>query len=136
MDLVTKMYICFGTGMRSEKEAFDKAIEMLKRMDIDVYSTRLDKYYSYPRISDSFSDSRAYIIPKKNTTLKGSQKWKREVTSIVRDTIDHLREYFRRCNSENGFSADKGRFGWIVRQKRSDRIDTVLFSSHVLRTAC
>ena len=133
MDLVTKMYICFGTGMRSEKEAFDKAMEMLKRMDIDVYSTRLDKYYGYPGISDSFSDSRVYIIPKKNTTLEGSQKWKREVTSIVRDTIDHLREYFKRCNSESGFSSDKRRFCWVVRQKRSDRIDTALFSGHVLR---
>ena len=133
MDLATKMYICFGTSMRSEKEAFDKAMEMLKRMDIDVYSTRLDKYYSYPGISESFSNARVYIIPKKNSTFKGSQKWKREVTSIVRGTIDHLREYFRRCNSESGFSADKRRFGWIVMQKKPDRIDTALFSSHVLR---
>jgi len=40
MDLATKMYICFGTSMRSEKEAFDKAMEMLKRMDIDpLYTT-------------------------------------------------------------------------------------------------
>jgi len=133
MDLATKMYICFGTSMRSEKEAFDKAMEMLKRMDIDVHSTRLDMYYSYPGISESFSNARVYIIPKKNSTFKGSQKWKREVTSIVRDTIDHLREYFRRCNSESGFSADKRRFGWIVMQKKPDRIDTALFSSHVLR---
>jgi len=35
--------------------------------------------------------------------------------------------------AESGFSADKRRFGWIVTQKRSDRINTALFSSHVLR---
>jgi hypothetical protein len=45
-------------------------MEMLKRIDIDVYSTRLDKYYNYPRISESFSDSRVYIIPKKILLLR------------------------------------------------------------------
>ena len=34
MDLAIKMYTCFGTSMRSEKETFDKAMETLKRMDI------------------------------------------------------------------------------------------------------
>ena len=131
MDLVTKMYICYGTSMRSEKEAFNRAMKMLEGIDVDINSTRLDRYYSYPGISELFDNSRVYIIPKKNVRVGGSRKWKRELFHFVSDPLGHLKEYFKRNNSESGFSADKRRFGWIVRQKRSDRIDTALFSNHL-----
>jgi len=42
MDLKTRMYIAFGSNMKSEKE--DRAMMMLSHMDI----ARLDRYYSYP----------------------------------------------------------------------------------------
>jgi Transposase len=129
MDLFTKMY--YGTSMRNEKEAFDRAIRMLDRLDININSTQLDKYYSYPGISEIFETPD--IIPKKNAKVGGSWKWKRELFYFVSDPLGHLKEYFRRNNSESGFSADKRRFGWIVRQKRDDRIDTALFPNHVLR---
>jgi transposase len=44
-------------------------------------------------------------------------------------TFAYLREYFRRNNSESGFSSDKRKFGWMVRQRRDDRIDIAQFSN-------
>ncbi|HIH97550.1 MAG TPA: hypothetical protein HA346_00840 [Thermoplasmata archaeon] len=38
MDLDTKMYLCYGTGMGSEKEAFKKAMRMLGEIDVRINS--------------------------------------------------------------------------------------------------
>ena len=46
MDLRTKMYIAFGSSMKSEKEAFDNAINFIKTVDVKLKSVRLDKYLS------------------------------------------------------------------------------------------
>ena len=40
--------------------------------------------------------------------------------------VDFLSEYFHRNLCESCFSADKGRFGSVVRQKREDRQHTAL----------
>lgn len=52
LDLKTGMYAVFGMSMKSEKEAFDKAMEMLaeinKSIVVTLESIRLDKYYSSP----------------------------------------------------------------------------------------
>jgi len=90
------------------KEAFDKAMAMLRRIGIHVNSTRLDKYYSYPSISEIFDDARVYIIPKKNATLKGSWKWRRELSRLVSDTLEYLGEDSRRNNSDSGFQPTRG----------------------------
>src|SRR6266498_3820782 len=45
MDLETKMYVCFGSSLKSEKEAFDKAMQMLRFVDVKINSIRLDRYY-------------------------------------------------------------------------------------------
>lgn len=126
MDLDSKMYVAFGMSLKSEKEAFDKAMEMLKRIDIEIESVRLDKYYSYPSYVDRFGKAKVYVIPKKNATLKGSWKWKDLMEEFVNDTMAYLRQYYLRNNSESGFSADKRWFGWKVGQKRDDRIGTAL----------
>ena len=104
---------------------------MLDRLDININSTQLDKYYSYPGISEIFETPD--IIPKKNAKVGGSWKWKRELFYFVSDPLGHLKEYFRRNNAESCFSADNTLFFAIVRQKRDDRIDTALFPNHVLR---
>jgi transposase len=126
MDLDSKMYVAFGMSLKSEKEAFDKAMEMLKRIDIEIESVRLDKYYSYPSYVDIFGKAKVYVIPKKNATLNGSWKWKDLMAEFVNDTMAYLRQYYLRNNSESGFSADKRWFGWKVAQKRDDRISTTL----------
>ena len=126
MDLKSKMYVAFGMSLKSEKEAFDKAMEMLKHIDVEINSIRLDKYYSFPSYVDRFGKAKVYIIPRKNATLRGSWKWKDTMEEFVGDTIPYLEQYFLRNNSEAGFSADKRWFGWKVEQKRNDRISTAL----------
>lgn len=126
MDLKTKMYICFGTSLISEAKAFHKAMEMLKELDIKIKSVRLDRYYSFPCYVKLFPNSKFYIIPRKNTKIGNGTEWIHALQSFVWDTINHLEEYFKRNNSESEFGGDKKMFGWRVRQKRPDRIDTAL----------
>ncbi len=126
LDLKSKMYVAFGMSLKSEKEAFDRAMEMIKKIDIQIDSIRLDKYYSFSSYVDKFGEAKVYVIPRKNATLRGSWKWKDTMEDFVNNTFSYLGQYFRRNNSESGFSADKRMFGWRVGQKRDDRIDTAL----------
>lgn len=127
MDLKTKMYVAYGTSLKSEKEAFDRAMEMLNTMDIKLESIRLDRYYSFPSYVDRFRETRVYVIPRKNETLRGSWKWKRTMLDFVQNTLHYLEQYYMREHSENGWSVDKRRFGWNVAQRRADRINTADF---------
>ncbi len=131
MDLKSKMYVAFGMSLKSEKEAFDKAMVMLKSIDVEIESVRLDKYYSFPSYVDRFGKAKVYVIPRKNATLNGSWKWKDLMEEFVNDTLAYLGHYFLRNNSESGFSADKRYFGWRVRQKRNDRISMALICTRV-----
>jgi transposase len=70
MDLDSKMYVAFGMSLKSEKEAFDKAMEMLKHIDIEIESVRLDKYYSSPSYVDRFGKAKVYVIPKKKCNVE------------------------------------------------------------------
>ena len=127
MDLSTKMYVCHGSSLRSEKEAFDKAMQMLHEFGIKIDSIRLDKYYSCPIYVDQFKESKVYIIPKKNVELGHGTPWLKTMGRFLDDTSGYLAEYYKRQNSESGFSGDKKLLGWKVSQKREDRIDTALF---------
>ncbi len=131
MDLRSKMYIAYGSSLKSEKEAFDKAMKMLEKIDAEVESVRLDKYYSFPSYVDRFGHAKVFVIPRKNATVKGSWKWKDTMEDFVKNTVPYLEQYYLRNNSESGFSADKRWFGWKVGQKRDDRIDTALTCTNV-----
>ena len=111
------MYVAFGMSLKSEKEAFDRAMEMLKQIDVEIQSVRLDKYYSSPSYVDRFGKAKVYVIPRKNATLRGSWKWKDTMKEFVENTIPFLEQYYLRNNSESGFSVDKRWFGWQVVQK-------------------
>ena len=128
MDIKSKMYLGFGSSLKSEKEAYYNAFNMVKETGISIRSIRLDRYYSFPSVvnflSNSFGEINFFLIPKKNSTLKGSFKWKQMLSSFVENTPNFLNEYYKRNYSEGGFSEDKKRTGWKVGQKREDRIDT------------
>ena len=127
MDLDTKMYVGYGTSMRSEKEAFKAALGMANAAGVSIRSARLDKYYSYQSITKEFgNDTKLYVIPKRNATIKGSPAWKRIIKSFVTDVFHHLKEYYKRNNSESGFNVDKGLCGRKIFQRREDRIGTAL----------
>jgi len=131
LDIETRMYICYGMSLRSEKKAFDNAMKMLEKIDIEIGSIRLDRYYSFPSYVDRFEEAKVYVIPRKNSTLRGSWKWKRTMMEFVEDTIPYLEQYYLRNHSESEFSVDKRWFGWRVRQRREDRINTALSCMNV-----
>jgi len=95
LDLDTKLYVAYGMSLRSEKQAFEKAKEMLENVkaeiDINLDSIRLDRYYSFPSYIDKFGETKVYIIPRKNSTLRGSWKWKRTMKEFVEDTFNYLK---------------------------------------------
>jgi len=124
MDLSSRMYLAYGSSMKSEKEAFDRAMRMLSTIDVEIDTVRLDRYYSYPGYADAFDEAtKIFVIPKSNSTLNGSWRWKDAMIEFVRDTMKYLEEYHQRSNSESGFAADKKMFGWSIAQRRDDRID-------------
>ena len=128
IDLKTGMYAGFGYSKKSEMEAFEKAMKMLERLGIAMDEVSLDKYYSSRKVLKLFGKRTAvYVIPKKNVSKLGFE-WYRVVKRIVEDPVLFLKKYFMRNLSEAGFSADKRRFGWTVRQRRGDRQETAMFS--------
>jgi transposase len=123
MDLSTRMYLAYGSSLRSEKEAYGRAMGMLSTLDVTLASVRLDRYYSTPGYVDSLGETRVFVIPKSNATLNGSWRWKETMIRFVKDPLGYLEEYHKRSNSEAGFSADKKMLGWSIAQRREDRID-------------
>lgn len=132
LDLATWLYVAYGMSLKSEKEACEKAKKMLSKTGVDLISIRLDKYHSTQSSVDSFKDTKVYIIPKKNATVKGSLKWKKTLEDFAHNTLSYLEQYYKRENSESGFSQDKRWFGWKVEQRREDRIDTAIACSNIL----
>jgi transposase len=128
LDVATKMHIGFGTSFKSEREAYNRAIEMVKKTGIKVQSMRLDRYYSaqmhVKELQELFGDLKVFLIPKKDATVRGSLKWSQTMKEFITNTFAYLKEYYKRNQSESGFSEDKKRIGWKLGQKREDRIDT------------
>ena len=132
MDIDTGMYVGYGTSMKSEKEAFRNAISMTKKLGVTVNSTRLDKYYSHQSITEKFDPgTTTYIIPKKNAKIKGPHAWKQIIVNFIEHPFSYLREYYKRNNSESGFSVDKRMSGWKIWQRKTNRIDTALMCKGV-----
>ena len=127
MDLETRLYIAFGSSMKSEREAYGRAMDLLSSIGVDMDSIRLDRYYSSPSYMDRLGNTKVFVIPKKNATLNGSQKWKDTMKDFVENTMQYLEQYHQRSNSESGFAADKKMLGWNISQRREDRIDSALF---------
>jgi len=128
IDIDTGMYVGFGYSNRSEKDAFNKAMKMLKEMGVKMNSISLDKYYSTRKTLKVFGKETAvYVIPKKNLSRIGFD-WLRVIERIIEAPYKFLKRYFKRNLSESGFSADKRRFGWLIRQKREDRREMALFA--------
>ena len=128
IDIDTGMYVGFGYSSRSEKDAFNKAMKMLKEMGVKMNSISLDKYYSTRKTLKVFGKETAvYVIPKKNLSRIGFD-WLRVIERIIDAPYKFLKRYFKRNLSESGFSADKRRFGWLIRQKREDRREMALFA--------
>jgi transposase len=132
IDIETGMYVGLGYSNRSEKDAFNKAMKMLRNMGVKINSISLDKYYSTRKVLRMFDrETAVYVIPRKNLSRIGFD-WLKVIERIVEAPYRFLRRYFKRNLSESGFSADKRRFGWVVRQRREDRREMALFAIGLL----
>jgi transposase len=76
-------------------------------------------------------ETAVYVIPKRNLARIGFE-WLRVIERIVEMPYRFLKMYFKRNLSEAGFSADKRRFGWLIRQRRGDRREMALFAVGLL----
>ena len=132
MDVEKRIYLAYGTSYKSEKEAYNKAIEMLKEMNISLESIRLDRYYSgknlVKNLNEKFPGIKSYLIPKKGTLVRGCTEWLQMLNNFCTKTNEYFKEYFKRNQSESGFSEDKRRFGWRIPQKIESRINMAYFS--------
>jgi len=131
IDIASGLYVGCGVSRISEMDAYTKAVAMLKRLDISMKSLRLDKYFSCRKIIQQFDRSVSlFLIPKKN--LCRIKTWRDILERILESPVSFLKQYFKRNLSESCFSADKGRFSSIIKQKRDDRQQSALFSNTLL----
>ena len=125
MDLETRMYVGYAVSVKSEKDAYHKALEMIGKMRIDLKSIRLDKYYSGQSLLEDFNENTMiFLIPKSNSRIRGRRNWREIIRRFMDDPMNYLREYFRRNASESGFSSDKRTTGGLIYQRRIDRKET------------
>jgi len=76
------IYVGLGYS-QSEKDAFEKAMKMLREMGIEVNSISLDKYYSSRKTLRMFdAETAVYVIPKRNLARIGFE-WLRVIERIV-----------------------------------------------------
>ena len=133
IDLASGMYVVCGVSRHSERDAFSRVVVMLRRIGVAVKSIRLDKYFSSRKVIRMFDKSVSlFLIPKKNPARVGA--WADILMRMMASPVDFLSEYFHRNVCESGFSADKGRFGRTIKQKRADRQEMALFSNAFLHT--
>ncbi len=132
MDLATWMYVGYGFSMKSEKDAFNKAAEMMRECSVIPLTVRLDQYYGSQFVTKLFEKETAiFVIPKDGITIKGPPEWKDIIRTLMTDPIAFLKEYYRRENSESAFAADKKFDGWKVTQKLDERISTAVMCKGV-----
>jgi transposase len=128
IDIDTGLYVACGYSNTSEMEAFYKAMGMLQASGMPIDSMALDKYYSARKVIMLFGkETELYLIPKKNIANVGLE-WSQILRRATEDPYLFLKGYYLRNLCEAGFSADKRRFGGVVRQRREDRRETALFS--------
>ena len=125
MDLTTRIHVGYPVSVKSERDAYYRALDMIRKMNIDLESVRLDKYYSGQSILEDFNENTMiFIIPKKNSRIRGRSKWIDIIRRFMDNNMNYLREYFKRNALESGFSSDKRTTGNLVYQWRNDRKET------------
>ena len=63
---------------------------MIKKINIDLKSVRLDRYYSGQSILEDFSENTMiFIIPKKNSRIRGRSKWREIIRRFMDDPMNY-----------------------------------------------
>ena len=85
-------------------------------------SIRIDRCNSGQSIFDDLSqNTRIFIIPKRNSRIRGKRGWRNIIRRFMNNPMTYPREYFKRSDSEEGFSADKKSTGHMIFQRRKER---------------
>ena len=118
--------------LNQKKKLFLEAKKMLFDNGFFIKSIRLDKYYSHQTIMEEFDkNTKVYLIPKSNATIRGSFEWKKMLKKFVNNTLGYLAEYYKREKSESANSKDKKRCS-LIRQRLSSRIEGAAQTNIVL----
>lgn len=132
IDLDTNLFIGYAVGFKSEKQLFLEAKQMLFDNGFSLNSIRMDKYYSHQSIIKEFNkNTRVYLIPKKNATIRGSFEWKQMLKRFVSNPLNYLAEYHKRSKSESANSKDKKRCR-LIRQRKTERIIGAAQTNHLI----
>jgi len=132
IDIDTGMYVALGYSNVSEMCAYNKAMDMLREIEVPMKSITLDRYYISGKILRILGkETEVFVIPKKNISKIGFE-WSKIIKRIIEDPFMFMKNHFKRNLSECGFSSDKRRFGWVIRQKRDDRREASLFAIGLL----
>ena len=85
--------------MKSEEHAHRDTHSMLDITLTDAGSIRLDQYYCTQYTLDDFSEgTKVFVIPRSNTTIRGSPAWKELIGRLMDAPMEFLSEYHRREN--------------------------------------
>ena len=88
MDLETRMYVGYAVSVKSEMDAYRKALEMIGKMRIDLKTLRLDKYYSGQSILEDFNENTMiFLIPESNSRIRGRRNWREIIRRFMDDPI-------------------------------------------------
>ena len=77
------MYIVRETSIKSENEAYDRTIEVLKYITVEMASIMLERYYSFLSYIAHLGNTKVYIMRNKSSTLNGSRKWNDTMIEFV-----------------------------------------------------
>lgn len=111
-----------GSSMKSELKAYNRSMKFLSSIGIELNSVRLCRYYLSISYMDRLGDTKVFVIPKNNSTLNGSKKWKDTMKEFGKNTMPFLEEYHQGSNLESGFVADKKMLRLNIALSRADSI--------------
>ena len=66
-------------------------------MGLNIKSVRFNRYYTNRETIKKFwENTKIYLIPKKNSTIRGSPEWKKMLIDFIENTFGYLKEYYKR----------------------------------------
>jgi len=65
----------YGISVKSERDANYTALDMIKKININLRSVMCDRYYLAQSILEDFNENKIiFIIPNKNSRIRGRRK--------------------------------------------------------------
>ncbi|WP_286188993.1 hypothetical protein [Sulfolobus sp. S-194] len=130
-DLASNLIIAYGYSLKSEREAYERALKVLKDLGVHVEFLRADKYYGKSTLKE-FPNTTVYLIPKSNASIKGGKRWREMILKFMKNPLEYLEEYFKREKAESLISWIKRKTGWVINKVREERIHLTVLARVVI----